>query len=101
MSIAQARRDRASKKSNFYKNLAVGTGFVHLGHLASYPALFQGCLVLLTIAILAINTPLIATILAGFAKADRLRASKVQQQLSVLAASIGIYIALFILGGLI
>ena len=101
MSIAQARRERASKKASFYKNLAVGTGFILLGHLASYPALLKGCLVILSIAVLAINTPLIATILAGFARAERLRASKVQQQLSVLAASVGIYVALFVLGGLI
>lgn len=101
MSIAESRRDRARRKASFYKNLAIGTAFVLLGNLATYPALLQGCLVLLAIAILAINTPLIAAILTGFARADRLHKSKVQQQLSVLAASVGVYVAMFVLGGLV
>lgn len=101
MSIAQLRRERASRKANFYKNLAVGSGFVLFGNLATYPGLMSGCLVVLTIAVLAIHTKLIATILAGLAQADRLRREKVTQHVSILATSIGLYIVMFILGGLV
>ncbi|NJR71072.1 MAG: hypothetical protein HC771_22400 [Synechococcales cyanobacterium CRU_2_2] len=60
-----------------------------------------GCLVVLAIAVLGIHTQLIATILGGFAKADRLRREKVTQHVSILAVSIGVYVTMFVLGGLI
>ena len=101
MTIAQNRKQRAASKAGFYKNLAVSTGFILLGNLSQYRSLAHGCYVLLAIATLAVNLSLIATVLGNLAKADRLRKSKVQQQLSLLACSALIYIILFVLGSLI
>jgi len=101
MSIAEVRRAKSNQKANLYRNLAVGTGFVLLGNLSSYPSLRWGSFVLLAIALLAVEFKAIVATLSVLNREPNIRKEQVTQKLSVLGVSFLLPCLMFGLGRLI
>ncbi len=101
MSIAEARRSKATRAAKFYQNLAVGNGFVLLGNLSSYPSLAWGSFVLLALCLLAVEFPAIVATLTAIGRDPYAPKAQVNQKLALLGASFFLPLILFALGRLI